>query len=309
MSTGKKGILSLSKIGDIKIRVHREIVGNIKQIILKKRFGKWYAILNTDGCLNRVCGEKILGIDLGITHYIADSDGNFVLHPHTIDKHAKSLAFAQKVLSRKKKGSKNRQKARLVAAKIHGKILRSRNDFLHKLSDQYVKKCKVIVVEGLCIRPMMLSMRNAKNMADASWGKFLQLLAYKAESAGCKIAKINPGNTTKTCSKCGTKKEMLIWERTYACSNCGLELDRDYNAAINIRNRFMGKELALAREPPATLVGQGGSMKQETTPLKRLAVSDASPFTVVANQGGYVEFGVLGMRIEVRIVILSWVVV
>jgi len=281
MLKGKKGVLRLSKIGGIKVKVHRPVEGKIKQVTLKNRLGKWFAILITEANPARMHGEKVLGIDLGINNYLVDSEGIRVAHPHNIDKYAKRLAFAQTNLARKKRGSSNKQKARFEVAKVHGKIERSRNDFLHKLSSAYVGKCKTIVVEDLNVTGMMRSFRNARNIADASWSKFLQMLAYKAASAGCELAKINPRNTTKTCSKCGSIREMPLWKRTYSCGSCGVELDRDYNAAINILHKFTGREPALAREPPTTqAIGQGGLMKQETTTLKQLAIlSDACRFS------------------------------
>lgn len=230
----KKGILHLSKIGSVKIKVHRRVEGNIKQVTLKNRLGKWFAILITDANPRRVHGEEVVGIDLGINNYLVDSWGDKVAHPHNIDKHAKHLAFAQRNLARKKRGSSNRQKARFAVAKVHEKIERCRNDFLHKLSAQYVGKCKTIVVEDLNIIGLVRSARNARNITDASWGKFLQMLAYKAESAGCELAKVNPRNTTKTCSKCDNIQEMPLWKRTYKCGNCGAVMDRDFNSAINI---------------------------------------------------------------------------
>ncbi|MBI4210168.1 MAG: IS200/IS605 family element transposase accessory protein TnpB [Candidatus Diapherotrites archaeon] len=279
MVKSKKGILHLSKIGSIKIKVHRPVEGRIKQVTLKNRLGKWFAILITDANPKRVHGEKVLGIDLGINNYLVDSDGNRVAHPHNIDKHAQRLALAQRDLARKNKGSGNRKKARLAVAKVHEKIERCRNDFLHKLSAKYVKGCRTIVVEDLDIVGMARSARNARNIMDSSWARFLQMLAYKAASAGCELAKVNPRNTTKTCSKCGNLREMPLWQRIYSCGNCGVAMDRDYNSAMNILHRFLGRVPALARESPSTLVGQGGSMKQETTFVERLAVSsDASPF-------------------------------
>mgnify|MGYP001616392474 CR=1 FL=1 len=280
MVKSKKGILHLSKIGGIKVKVHRPVEGKIKQVTLKNRLGKWFAILITDANPQRVCGDKVLGIDLGINNYLVDSEGNKVAHPHNFDKYSKHLALVQRVLARKKKGSNNRKKARFAVAKVHEKILNARNDFLHKLSEEYVKKCKVIVVEDLSVAKMMRSIGNARNMADASWARFLQLLAYKAGSAGCELAKVNPRNTTKMCSKCGSIKEMPLWERTYNCGNCGVELDRDYNAAINILNKFTGREPALARELPATQIGHGDSMNQEIMHLERLVLSnDAHRFS------------------------------
>lgn len=264
-----KGVLQLSKIGGIKIKIHRPIEGKIKQITLKNRLGKWFAILITDANPQREHGEKVLGIDLGISNYLVDSEGNKVAHPHNIDKYAKLLALAQRNLAKKKRGSSNRKKARFAVAKIHEKIERTRNDFMHKLSAKYVKSCRTIVVEDLDVIGMMRSIRNAKNMADASWGKFLQMLRYKAASAGCEVAKIDPRNTTKTCSKCDNVQKMHLWNRVYRCRNCGVLMDRDYNSAINILHKYLGMESALAREFPSTLVEQGDSMKQETMLLNR----------------------------------------
>ena len=259
----KKGILELSKIGIMQVKSHRQVEGKIKQITIKKSLGKWYCMIVTDFFQKRICGEKEIGIDLGINNYIMDSEGNFIEHPKTIDKYAGELKTAQQDLSRKKKGSSNRKKAKVMVAKIHEKIERVRNDFLHKLSNQYVKDCKLIVVEDLSIKDMMQSSYNAKNIADASWGKFVQYLTYKAESAGCKIVKIDPKNTTKQCSNCGNIQKMPLWIRTYKCSSCGIEIDRDINSAINIRNKFLGSERANVENNSSTLQEQELSMKQE----------------------------------------------
>src|SRR3989344_6945546 len=241
---GKKGILELSKIGIIKVKSHRQVEGKIKQITIKKSLDKWYCMIVTDFIQKRTCGEKEIGIDLGINNYIMDSDGNFISHPKITEKYSAELKTAQQNLSRKKKGSHNRRKARFRVAKIHEKIERVRNNFLHKLSNQYVKDCKLIVIEDLEIKNMMHSFYNAKNIADASWNRFVQFLCYKAESAGCKVEKINPKNTTKQCSNCGNIQKMPLWIRTYKCSDCVFEIDRDLNSAINIKSKFIGSERA-----------------------------------------------------------------
>ena len=261
---GKKGILELSKIGIIQVKSHRQVEGKIKQITIKKSLGKWYCMIVTDFIQKRVCGEKEIGIDLGINNYIMDSEGNFIEHPKTLDKHSAVLKLAQQDLSRKKKGSNNRRKAKFRVAKVHEKIERVRNDFLHKLSNQYVKDCKLIVVEDLAIKDMMGSCYNAKNIADASWGRFIQFLCYKAESAGCKVEKVNPKNTTKQCSNCGNIQKMPLWIRTYKCSGCGCEIDRDLNSAINIKNKSMSQELAHVENNSSVQTEQELSMKQET---------------------------------------------
>lgn len=265
---GKKGILHLSKIGDIKVKSHRQVEGEIKQITIKKSNNKYYAIIITNAKIILTCGEKIIGIDLGINHYLVDSENNFIEHPKLLEKYQMKLKQAYQDLSRKKKGSNNRIKAKEILSKIHEKIENSREDFLHKLSIRYIKDCKIIIVEDLKIKEMMMNFYNSKNMADASWGTFLQFLAYKAENAGCKIVKISPKNTTKVCSKCGNIQDMPIWKRTYKCGNCGLEIDRDYNSAINIKNKFLGKELAYVENNPSVQSEQGLSMKQEAITAK-----------------------------------------
>jgi len=267
---GKKGILELSKIGIIKVKSHRQVEGKIKQITIKKSLDKWYCMIVSDFIQIRTCGEKEIGIDLGINNYIMNSEGNIIEHPKILSKYAKELKITQQELSRKKKGSHNRSKAKFKVAKLHEKIERTRTDFLHKLSYKYVQDCKLIVIEDLSIKEMMSSSYNAKNIADASWGKFVQFLTYKAESAGCKIVKINPKNTTKQCSNCGNLQNMPLWIRTYKCSSCGFEIDRDLNSAINIKNEFIGLERANVENNPSVQIEQGLSMKQEAIISKEL---------------------------------------
>ena len=257
--------LNLSKIGNIKIKVHREVEGNIKHITIKKSIDKWFATIITDAEIKTKCGEKVLGIDLGIKNFITDSENNFVEHPHNLNRFSPMLKNAQRDLSRKKKGSNNRAKSRIRVAKIYEKITNCRDDFLHKTSTKYIKDCKIIVVEDLNIKRMMETSYNAKNIADSSWGRFIQFLSYKAESAGCEIVKINPRNTTKMCSRCSSIKKMELWDRTYKCEYCGLEIDRDYNASINILKLGLGQAYVETR--PLLLAEQVLSGKQEAISL------------------------------------------
>ena len=239
---GKKGILHLSKIGDMQIKLHREVQGNIKQITLKKSCGKWYAIVVSDANPQRKHGKKHIGIDLGLTNYIMRSDGKRISHPKIFEKYRVKLKKAQQNLSRKKKGSSNRMKARLQVKKIHTKILNARNDFLHKLSAQLVSECKIITFENLNIKGLIQIQRNALNICDASWGKLVQMTSYKAENAGCEVRTINPRHTSMTCHVCGNIQKMPLTQRRYNCVKCGLRMDRDLNSAKQIK--LKGKELA-----------------------------------------------------------------
>jgi len=256
--------LHLSKIGDIKIKVHREVNGNIKQIQIKKEIDRWYAIIITDEKKKITCGNKVIGIDLGINNYLVDSNGNKIENPKILEQNLSKLKHLNKELSRKKKGSSNRRKARIRLEKLHLKIKNQRTDFLHKLTTNLVKSCKIIVMEDLDIKQMSQQKYfNAKNMMDASWSKFAQLLDFKAESAGCQIVRVNPRNTSKTCSQCGHIQDMPLYKRTYKCADCDFVIDRDYNSAINILTKLAGQEMSCVEKSTSVPLEQVGSMKQE----------------------------------------------
>ena len=256
----KNGRLKLSKIGDIKIKMHRKVDGNIKQITIKRENDKWFAFVITDSKTRLEHGDKVLGIDLGINHYLVDSEGNKVESPKNYEKMLPKLKTAHKNLSRKKKESKNRNKPRRQLSKLYEKLNNQRNDFLHKTSTDLIKKSKIIVVEDLNIKGMMMQKYfNAKNIADSSWNKFIQMLEYKAENAGVRVIKVNPENTTKLCSSCGAMKSMHLWDRTYKCAECGFEANRDENSAINI----LGKGLAFVETMSDSSSEGQLSVKQE----------------------------------------------
>jgi putative transposase len=159
-------------------------------------------------------------------------------------------------------------KQRLKVSKIHEKISNARDDFIHKITAKLVSECKFIAVEKLNIKNMMHISINAKNIADASWGKIISYLHYKAESAGCAVQDVDPAFTTRDCSFCGYRNNKLeLWQRKFICVDCGEELPRDYNSALVILAR--GKELASMEKVPSTAqsVLQGMSMKSEAISL------------------------------------------
>ncbi len=234
---GKRRELRLSKIGEIPIVLHRELDGGVKQVHIKReRSGKWFACfsIEVDETQKVKKISKPVGIDLGITHYIADTDGNFVEHPHNIAKSEWRLKREQRRLSRKKRGSKNRVKQRLKLALAHERIRNQRLDFLHKLSRHYINSHDFIAVEDLGVKELIEMAHNGKNRADAAWATFLHMLTYKAERAGRWVEKVEPWGTTDRCSRCGEVVEKPLWARVHRCPKCGLELDRDLNAARNI---------------------------------------------------------------------------
>ncbi len=234
---GKRRELWLSKIGTIPIVLHRELDGEVKQVHIKcERSGKWFACFSVevDGVPKAGKFSKPVGIDLGIEHYIADTDGNFVEHPHNITESERRLKREQRKLSRKEKGPKNRAKQRIRLARVHERVRNQRLDFLHKFSRHYVNNYDFIAVEDLEVKEMMESTYNGKNIADSAWSKFLHMLTYKAERAGRWVVKVEPRGTTSRCSRCSELVKKPLWVRVHRCPRCGLELDRDLNAARNI---------------------------------------------------------------------------
>ena len=265
----KKAILYLSKIGDIPIKLYRQVDGKIKSITVKKSLGKWYCSIATDGVIKRECGNGEIGIDMGIMNYIYDSNGVIYENPKHFDKYHQGLKVAQQSLSKKIKGSNSRKKAKLKVAKIHEKIANSRNDFIHKLSTRLIKENKFIAIEKLNIKNLMGISYNAKNIADCSWGKLYCYLHSKAGNAGCAVIDVDPAYTTRDCSFCGHRNNKLeISQRKFVCKKCNTELPRDYNSALNIL--VSGKELATMEKaiPAEQSIQQIVSMKSEAPSIR-----------------------------------------
>lgn len=239
----QNGKLKLSKIGLMKIELHREIYGEVKTCaIMREQSGKWYAVLAVEGYPVLYSHEQKAigidtGVDVGVKEFAVLSNGEKIANPKYLQKSERKLKTLQRSLSRKKKGSKNRAKAKQKLARQHEKIKNQRKDFHHKVSVQLVWRYGKIVVEDLQIRNMVKNHNLAKSISDAGWGEFISMLTYKAESAGREVVKVPPHGTSQECSRCGAvvKKDLSI--RTHICPHCGLVLDRDHNAAINILQR------------------------------------------------------------------------
>ena len=239
-TSNRFGKLYLSKIGKINIRSHRVTKGKIKQVVLKKGVGKWYAIIVTDAQYLKQKGMGQIGLDMGVINYVADSKGETVDSPLYLKQSLEKIKHANRDLSKKKKGSRRQWKAKQRLARLYEKVSDQRNDFLHKLTTKIVKENELIVVEDLNIKKMVEDKYfNVRNILDCSWGKFTQMLECKAESAGTQLIRVNPQNTSKKCSNCGAIQDMPLYKRTYSCE-CGLKLNRDINAARNILAQGLG---------------------------------------------------------------------
>ena len=258
--------LHLSKIGDISIRAYREIKGKIKQITIKKYpSGKWFACIFCElkkEELKKISLNKQIGIDLGLTNYIYDSDGNHFDNPNFRNKSLNILKKKQRKLSKKQRGSKNRNKQRIKVAKLYEKTENQRNDFLHKLTRTYINNYSLIIVENLQIQNMIRNNKLSKAIADASWAKFIQMLEYKAESAGVQVIKVNPRGTTQECSDCGIIVKKELKDRVHNCP-CGLNIHRDYNSALKIKSLGQGLSNVKPAEMEPLLKRQVLSEKQE----------------------------------------------
>jgi len=258
----RKNRLHLSKIGEIKIMCHRKTKGNIKQITIKRTTDKWHAITITDEKYKIKKGKKQIGIDLGIMNFLTDSENNKIDNPLFMNKSLDKLKYHQRNLSNKKKGSRNRIKTRNLLAKTYEKINNQKHDFFHKTTTKLISSSSLIAIEKLNIRQMMQTSYNARNMFDSSWNKFTSMLKLKAGSAGVSIIEVDPRNTTKECSSCGNKQDMPLYKRTYIC-NCGNNMDRDHNSAVNILNKALGLGRAFVEKSAPAHHEQAGSMKQE----------------------------------------------
>jgi len=235
--------LVLSKIGEMPIVISRPVPGTIKQIVLKfNRTHKWFVSVisrTEDEPLERV-GMRTVGIDMNLLNFSIDTDGKIFEHPHNVKKSARQLGRAQRKMSRKVKGSHNRRKQRLKVARIHETVENRRDDFLHKWSNHYIQNYDRIAVEKLNIKDMLEGQKSRgmnRNTLDAAWGKARTFLTYKAERAGCQLVAVDPSYTTQDCFRCGIRVKKELSERTHICPSCGYTVNRDLNAAFNIRKR------------------------------------------------------------------------
>ncbi|WP_415282417.1 RNA-guided endonuclease InsQ/TnpB family protein [Candidatus Nitrososphaera sp. FF02] len=263
--------LFLSKIGNIEIRLHRQPI-HVKQVTVKRKNGRWYAVVTCDvfrRMHSSLTISKPIGIDAGITHFSYDSDGNNIENPLFLKKMLLPLKRNQRRLSRRRRGSINREKAKMRAARLHERIANRRRDFLHKCSVRYSGKYDAIFLERLRTLNMVRNRSLARSILDSGWRTFRIMLQYKAN----RVIEVEPHYTSIICSKCSNKVPKSLAIRLHSCSRCGLILDRDYNAAVNILQRGLAllglpverRELTPVETLPPPVISDGrvGSLKQE----------------------------------------------
>lgn len=235
-----------AKIGkSLKVKRHRPLEGTPKTAHLVLRAdGHWYVLIVCDTIdVPLPVSDEDVGLDVGLKVFLADSNGNAVANPKHYRESQKTLRRKQRTFSRRVKGSHRRRKAARNVARTHLKTSRQRKDFQHKVSRSYVNRYQTIVSEDLNIQGMVKNHCLARSISDAGWNSFLNMIAYKAESAGRVFVQVPARFTSQQCFKCGELVPKSLSVRTHVCTHCGYVEDRDVNAARNILRSYTARAL------------------------------------------------------------------
>jgi putative transposase len=249
--------LLISKIGAVRIVLHRPIEGRIKTLTVQRdAVGNWYACFACEVEPKPLpFNELAVGIDVGLESFATLSNGLKIENPRFFRQDEKELAKVQRRLSKAEKGTPERAKRRRAVQHVHQRIANRRKDFAHKLSRELVDSFGMITFENLHIKNMLQNHRLAKSISDAAWSQLIMYTTYKAENAGRVVVLVDPRNTSKMCSCCGTLVEKSLSVRVHQCPVCGLVMDRDENASNNIL-RLGLESLGIALEAPAFRRGE-----------------------------------------------------
>lgn len=233
----KNNRLYVQNVGLIKVRWHRELPdGKIKNIIVLRKPSGWYVLYQVElpeQMVERSTNPPV-GVDVGIAHALALSDGTIFDSPKSLQTSLKKLRVLQRSVSRKKKGGKNWRKAVRKVARLHEHIANKRSDWWHKITKTLINTYGMIALEDLTLKFMLQNKNLSRSAYDVGLGMFRRMLDYKAMEAGVEIVTVDPRNTSQACSGCGSIVLKGLGVRIHHCSNCGLTLDRDVNAALNI---------------------------------------------------------------------------
>jgi len=242
--------LTIRNVGTFKLRLSRPIEGDIKTVIIRRAStGKWYTTFSCDNVASRPLPAtgKAIGIDVGCESFLTTSEGEKIGNPRFFKKSQDTLAMRQRRLSRRKKGSKHRAKARVLVAKAYEKINNQRRDFHFKTANGLVANYDTICIEKMNAWNSDYTALN-RSMRDVAWFGFFDILRFKAEEAGREVIEVPAKNTTQMCSQCRELVPKDLGVRIHSCPHCGLTIDRDLNAALNIL-RLGLNILRLGHEP------------------------------------------------------------
>jgi putative transposase len=231
--------LKVFGIGRLAVRWHRPLEGTPKTLRLTRKAGKWYAAFS---CVVEAqplppTGQDV-GVDVGITHLLATSDGEYVAHPHHYREGQRRLRVLQRTVARRKKGGASRREAVRRLQRHHEHIANQRRDVLNKVAHRLVADYDLIALEDLRLPNLVRNRHLSKSILDAGWGYLARHLTSKAASAGRAVRLVDPAYTSQECSGCGQRfRGLTLKDRWVSCAACGLSLDRDHNAAVNILRR------------------------------------------------------------------------
>ena len=247
----------------------------IKRVRVVRRADGYYAqfCLDVERVEKRQPTGKTIGLDVGLTHFYTDSDGQTVENPRHLKKSEKALRRLSKRLSRTSKGSKNRAKARNRLSRKHLKVSRQRKDFAVKLARCVIQSNDLVAYEDLQVQNMVKNRRLAKSISDAAWTAFRQWLEYFGKVFGVVTVAVSPHYTSADCSNCGKSVKKSLSQRTHRCPDCGFILDRDWNAAINI----LEKALRTVGHTGTNASGDIDLCLDEETPLSKLSRGKRKP--------------------------------
>jgi putative transposase len=239
--------LRVQHVGAIRVQLHRPVEGTIKTATLQREAGKWYVIFSCELPDVPVAdnGKPAVGIDLGLTHFLTTSDGTTEPNPRYLQAELPALRRASRAVTRKRKGGSNRRKAVRRLARIHARVKNLRREHHFSVACRLVLAYGLIAAESLNVKGMLRNGRLGRAIADAAWSGFVSVLRHQAEKAGVRFVEIDPKGTSQECSGCGHEVRKDLSVRWHDCPHCGLSLDRDHNAALNILAR------GLARTVPA----------------------------------------------------------
>ena len=288
-------IVNSSKVGDFHLTYHRPLPedGDITQVILKKeKTGDWTVSILVDydpeypdkPPVEDIDPAETVGIDLGITKFIYDSDGrSFESLDDQCDRDR--IERRHRNLSRKEHGSNNWEKARQQLARAYDRLQNRREDYREKLAHEYTTRYDAVFLEDLDVKAMTEDGRNSRNIAAMSWRQTIQTFKRHGMKNGCYVIEVPPEGTTKRCSQCGCETDKPLWVREHSCPSCGFEADRDYNAALEVKRLGLHQ---LGIEPSTEDVGQGMA---ESTPAETALSGDTEGTPYVVSPKRVVETG------------------
>jgi putative transposase len=265
-----KGTLILSKLGQLKMAMHRPLSGNPKTATVKRMpTGKWFVSISVECDLEAKswpASEEAVGIDAGLKTFAYLSTGEEIDNPRFFRQEEHALSRVHRKLTSAQQGTPQREKRRKVVARVHERVRWRRENFIRQEVVSLIKRYGLIAVEALVVRNLIKNPHLAKSIADAAWSSFFAHLLGKAEEAGRAVVRVNPAYTSQTCSSCGHRQEMPLSVRVYECPSCGLVIDRDHNGSRNILNQALEAVGRHGRVIPEALgAGAAGSRHKRHT--------------------------------------------